>query len=202
MSTSGDETAKGGSSNPSQGKTSTYPEYKPDKPKMGGLVRTGREDWTPWVGGKPKIDWSGLADSKDQYIDPRQYRPTSAGSAQKSKGYRMVAVEPQLSKGSNLLDFQKIFKKTLEAHGLDTVTYLPDPEQTSTTGGTSTEVLSILTHHSRFTRDKAATAAKVHFNKFDQCDRANNEDAKELLCDSIDTEIQRELAKIICCCQS
>ena len=160
---------------------------------MGGLVRTGREDWTPWVGGKPKIDWSGLADSKDQYIDPRQYRPTSAGSAQKSKGYRMVAVEPQLSKGSNLLDFQKIFKKTLEAHGLDTVTYLPDPEQTSTTGGTSTEVLSILTHHSRFTRDKAATAAKVYFNKFDQCDRANNEDAKELLCNSIDTEIQREL---------
>ena len=65
--------------------------FKPDKPKMGGLVRTGREDWTPWVGGKPKIDWSELADSKDLYIDPRQFRPTSAGSAQKSKGYRMTA---------------------------------------------------------------------------------------------------------------
>ena len=84
---------------PDQAKSSqaTYV-FKPDKPKMGGLVRTGREDWTPWVGGKPKIDWSELADSKDLYIDPRQFRPTSAGSAQKSKSYRMVAVEPNLSK--------------------------------------------------------------------------------------------------------
>ena len=168
--------------------------FMPDKPKMGGLVRTGREDWTPWVGGKPKVDWTELAEeSKDKYMDPRQFRPTSAGSAQKSKGYRMVAVEPLLSKGSNLLDFQKIFKKRLEAHGLDTVTYLPDPEQASTAGGTQGEVLSILTHHSRFTREKAAEAAKEYFDKYDAYDRANNEDAKELLYNSIDSEIQREL---------
>ena len=88
--------------------------FMPDKPKMGGLVRTGREDWTPWVGGKPKVDWTELAEeSKDKCMDPRQFRPTSAGSAQKSKGYRMAAVEPLLSKGSNPLDFQKIFKKRL-----------------------------------------------------------------------------------------
>ena len=181
---------------PDQAKSSqaTYV-FKPDKPKMGGLVRTGREDWTPWVGGKPKIDWSELADSKDLYIDPRQFRPTSAGSAQKSKGYRMVAVEPKLSKGSNLLDFQKIFKKRLESHGLDTITYLPDPEQMSSnvTGTNSGNMLSILTHHSRYTRDKATSLANEYFGKFDMYDRANNEDAKELLYNSIDTEIQKEL---------
>ena len=134
--------------------------FKPDKPKMGGLARTGREDWTPWVGGKPKIDWSQLADSKDLCIDPRQFRPTSAGSAQKSKGYRMIAVEPKLSKGSNLLDFQKIFMKRLESHGLDTIIYLPNPEQTSSTGANAGNMLSILTHHSGFTREKATTVAK------------------------------------------
>ena len=70
--------------------------FKPDKPKMGGLVRTGRDDWTPWVGGKPKVDWSGLMEGdKDQYIDPRQFRPTSAGSVQKSKGYQTISVDPR-----------------------------------------------------------------------------------------------------------
>ena len=147
------------------------------------------------MGGKPKIDWSELADSKDLYIDPRQFRPTSAGSAQKSKSYRMVAVEPNLSKGSNLLDFQKIFKKRLESHGLDTITYLPDPEQASSnvTGTNSGNMLSILTHHSRFTRERATALANEYFTKFDMYNRANNEDAKELLYNSIDTEIQKEL---------
>ena len=66
---------------------------------MGGLVCTGHDDWAPWVGGMPKVDWSGLKESKDQYIDPHQFQPTNVGSAQKSKGYWMVADEPQLSKG-------------------------------------------------------------------------------------------------------
>ena len=107
----------------------------------------------------------------------------------------MVAVEPKLSKGSNLLDFQKIFKKRLESHGLDTITYLPDPEQASSnvTGTNSGNMLSILTHHSRFTRERATALANEYFTKFDMYDRANNEDAKELLYNSIDTEIQKEL---------
>ena len=109
--------------------------FKPKEPKMGGLVQTGREDWTPWVGGKPKSDWSELEVKDPQYIDPRQYRPTSAGSAQKSKSYRMAPMDTKLSKGSDLLDFQKLFMNRLEMHGLDTITYLPDPEDASTVGG-------------------------------------------------------------------
>ena len=85
--------------------------FKPNKPRMGGIVRTGKEDWTPWVGGKPKSNWTELDEPSPKFIDPRQYRPMSAGSAQKSKSYRVSPVEPKLSKSGNLLDFQKRFLK-------------------------------------------------------------------------------------------
>ena len=148
--------------------------FRPTKPKMGGLIQTGREDWTPWVGGKPKSDWTALAESSPMFIDPRQYRPTSAGSAQKSKAYRMVPVEPKLSKGSNLLDFLKNFQKRLETHGLDTVTYLPDPENPQ-------EVLSVLTHHSRYTRDKATEKALEYFAPPGKQERIMPEIAEHIL---------------------
>ena len=98
----------------------------------------------------------------------------------------MVPVEPKLSKGGNLLDFLKNFKKRLETHGLDTVTHLPNPEKEN-------EVLSALTHHSRCTREKATKLALVCHALFDAHARADNEDVKELLHISIEEEIQKEL---------
>ena len=152
-------TSTGGAQGDPKGTIASLP-YKPDKPDMGGLIQTGKEDWTPWVGGKPKHDWTSLEESSPKFIDPRQCRPTSAGSAQKSKACRVVPVEPKLSKGGNLLDFLKNFKKRLETHGLDTVTYLPNPEKEN-------EVLSALAHHSRCTREKATKPALVHCALFD-----------------------------------
>ena len=34
---------------------------KPPTPIMGGLVLSNKT-WEPWVGGKPKFDWTGLVD--------------------------------------------------------------------------------------------------------------------------------------------
>ena len=166
--------------------------FKPDEPVMGGLVQTGREDWTPWVGGKPKADWSGLDDTTPD-IDPNQFRPTSAGSAQKSKKYRVDAIDKVITKGGDLLVARKALEEKMKEYGLDTISYLPDPEEENKGLSASTTMLSVLTHHSRFTTEKATEGAKRYYAKFDRYDRANNADAKELLYKSLDQEIKDEL---------
>ena len=37
--------------------------FMPDKPIMGGLVQSRRDEYVVWTGGKPKYDWSKLDDS-------------------------------------------------------------------------------------------------------------------------------------------
>ena len=45
-----------------QQKGTVQPELpKPQVPIMGGLVLSNKT-WEPWVGGKPKFDWTGLVD--------------------------------------------------------------------------------------------------------------------------------------------
>ena len=57
--------------------------FKPKTPTMGGLVQIGNNDWVPWEGGKPKVDWSELQDKNPAHLDPCQHQPISVGSAQR-----------------------------------------------------------------------------------------------------------------------
>ena len=41
--------------------------FKPKAPTMGGPAQIGRNDLVPWVGGKPKADWSELQDKNPTY---------------------------------------------------------------------------------------------------------------------------------------
>ena len=165
--------------------------FRPPTPTMGGLIQTGSEDYTPWVGGKPTATWSGLDVPDPMDIKPDQYRPVSAGSAQKSKHYRVEELKNKLHKGGKLQDFQKDLWKKMEDYGLDTITYLPDPSAQNITA--ATEMYSIVNHHSRFTEAKVKELAAAYQPLFDKYDVANNRDAIALLYDSIDEDIQSEL---------
>ena len=46
--------------------------FKPKVPTMGGLAQIGSNDWAPWVGGKPKADWSEVMDKNPMCLDPCQ----------------------------------------------------------------------------------------------------------------------------------
>ena len=83
-------------------------QFKPKAPTMGGLAKIGSNEWAPWVGGKPKADRRELQDKNPTFLDPCQHRPVSVGSAQKSKKCCVEAIEEMLTKGGNLLDFQKL----------------------------------------------------------------------------------------------
>ena len=114
-------------------------------------------------------------------------------SAQKSKKCPTEAIEEKLTKGGNLLDFQKLIQKKMEECGSDTIACLPDPSvDVSATTGTAS-VHSVVVHHLRFTMDKASEAAKAQSAKCDKCNQANDMDTKDLLCKSINTDIQDEL---------
>ena len=103
------------------------------------------------------------------------------------------AFDEKLTKGGNLLDFQKLIWTKMEEHGLETIAYLPDPSVDASAVTDTTKVYSIITHHSCFTMDKASEAAKAQSAKCNKCDQANSIDAKNLLHKSIDMDIQDEL---------
>ena len=57
----------------------------------------------------------------------------------------------------------------------------------------TTNMYCVVTHHSHFTMDKASEAAKAQSAKCNRYDQANNMDTKDLLCKSIDADIQDKL---------
>ena len=100
--------------------------FMPTKPKMGDLQQMGGTDHVPWVGGKPKTDWSALGKTPN-IVKPTMLCLTLAGSSQKSQAYRIAGLEDKFGHGSNLLEFQSNVMKHFERYGLDTITYVRDP---------------------------------------------------------------------------
>ena len=183
--------ALGGTGSRATSGQNTANPYRPNIPTMGGLVRTGEDIFSPWTGGKPLEDWSGLEEPSPRRIRATQHRPTSTSSAQKAEHYRTQGLETKFSKGANLLEFQDEVQKHLTHYGLDTITYLPDPAKTE--NDPSLQMVSIIDQHSRFTQEEVRKLSIIYRRKFDSYDEANNEDAKEFVLNSIDDDIKREV---------
>ena len=129
-------------------------QYRPKMPKMGGVKETGPDTQTPWTGGKPKADWSELENKIPVSIQPTQFRPTSITSQAKARYYRTTGIETKLTRDGNIQAFQRSVLEHLEEHGLDTITYLKDP-------GDSSKVISVITDHGRFNHKKACDIPKT-----------------------------------------
>ena len=69
-------------------------QFRPKQPKMGGLKMTGPDTMTPWTGGKPKADRTGLEDDTPDSIQPTQYRPTSITSQTREPSIEQWALRP------------------------------------------------------------------------------------------------------------
>lgn len=161
--------------------------FMPAKPKMGDLQQTGGTDHVPWVGGKPKNDWSAL-EKTPNIVKPTMLRPTSAGSSQKSQAYRIAGLDEKFGHGSNLLEFQGDVMKHFERYGLDTITYVQDPADSS-------QMISIVDHHTKFTNDTASTAVRLHVGDYDAYDKANVEDAQSFVENSLTKDLAKELTQ-------
>ena len=155
---------------PASGSTATAT-FRPPTPKMGNVQQISDTEVVPWTGGVPKVDWSGLTDaSKLLPITPSMYRAIASKDA-KSYQFRIRGLSKKLDSTltTPLNTFISAFMKHMQLHGLDTITYLVDP-------GDSTKMCSVVTHYTRFKLSNVTTASKnLYENHFDAYDKANDQ---------------------------
>jgi hypothetical protein len=162
---------------------------KPPKPNMGGLEALSKNEWAAWTGDKPLYDWSGLDPSaRTDYITPNQLRPSEFWSGQKSYNYRCTGLskERQYSSKTNLSFFQKSVWKHLRNCGMDTISYLPDPQD-------PTKMTSVVTNHTRFILQTAKTLGAIQLTKYDPYDFMNDVAARTFLLESLTPSIRNKI---------
>ena len=102
------------------------------------------------------------------------------------KGFKICStgLTTKFKQDDDILVFQSHVWKHLTGHGLDTITYLRDPTDTS-------NVLSVVTCHARFRADLKTTKKSAEFfaERFDDFDLSNDEAAKLFLLDSLDSKL-------------
>jgi len=154
---------------------------------MGGVVRTTKDEWSAWTGGKPNADWTGLDASAEQTLGtPNQLRSLYVKSSQASFHNRTVGLEVKFVETADFTQFTGVIWRKWFLNGMDTIIYLPAPDA-------PTEMLSIVTHHPRFMLNWATTVSQLLKAKFDMYDRANDHAAKEFLLDSLSPNLQEHL---------
>ena len=160
--------------------------YMPTKPIMGDIKQVGGSDYAAWTGGVPRHDWSGLEDPTPVSVEPKQYRPSSVGGSSKAQHYRTTGLETKFTRSSDLLVFQKKVMDHLEINGLDTVTYLLDPQD-------PTRMITIINEHAKFSVAGAGVAEALQAGKYDTYDNENINDAKRFLLDSLDETLLKQV---------
>ena len=157
--------------------------FRPKVPTMGGLIQVKHDAYSAWTGGKPLADWTGLDMMAHSYEQAAQLCPTY-----EDKGFqtRCTGFEAKFTKSSSLHLFQCKFLDHFVTHGMDSITYLPDPAELTT-------MVNIITHHACFMTDVVKLAAPVQAAKYDLYDRANDRAAHLALVDCFDNALCLEI---------
>ena len=158
----------------------------PDVPTMGGYKEYRPGEYAIWVGGKPNKEWTQLEEPDPKMIQPSQFRHSNPTSAQKSEPYRIKGLEKKFGVGDDLLVFERTVRQHFERMGLDTIAYLPNPHEPD-------EMVSVIKHHPKFTREKALEAEEKRAHLYDEFDIANIRDAKTYVMDSVDDNLLKQV---------
>ena len=159
--------------------------FKPTTPRFGGVEEVEARNWAAWTGGKPKPDWTGL-EVDPSAIEPTQYRPSSITGKTKSQIHRVKGLEKKFSRGSDLQVFERKVLEHLTQHGMDTISYLKDPTNSS-------DVVSVVSEHARFNLKEARVKEKIPLAAFDDYDHSNVRDAKKFLLASLDEDLESQM---------
>ena len=165
------------------------PPLKPKDPLMGTCEETfmGSNVFYYVFGGKPKADWSGIQDLSDRSMSDLCFRSLDPVAGQKSSHYRTKGLSTKFGTKSNLADFQTEVWDHLVKHGLDTISYLPDPRNNS-------QVLCAVTKHAQMTGDMRKTEALAQYtlNRFDTWDKKHDSEAKSFLLASMTEDLKKD----------
>ena len=173
----------------SQQATSTTSPFVPPTPKMGGISKVNATEQVAWTGGKPLADWSGL-DSKSPKspISPNQYRTASVSTSQKSHFYRTTGLPEKFKEKDDLPLFEHKVWKHLSNHGMDSISYVPDPQDKAV-------MLSCVENHSRFTVESITVLIQDQVIEYDAYDHSNDSAATDFLLDSLSPELAKDIRR-------
>ena len=160
----------------------------PTTPIMGGLVQSSKDEFAAWMGGKPLVDWSGLHPSSSTKLHvPTQAHPTSVSLSAKAYGYHTTGFETKFfTKDKDFMSFSRKVPRHLEDHGMDTISFLPDPLDKN-------KMISVVKNHARFSLEYAQVEYKKIKNSMDAYDISNHEVAMTFLCNSLDPDLEELL---------
>jgi hypothetical protein len=158
---------------------------------MGG-ISTGFDGVTktPFTGGVPRRDWTGLLSPTNEHVFLMQLRPTNQSASMKvdSTLQLKMSTDPQFNKGSNLVLFTQDIFKELKVRGLDSITYLPHPTDPN-------EVLSVITDHGRYSLLEVRDLAKEFTSKWDKYDKQNDFYATSMLLSSLHPDLKADIRR-------
>ncbi|KAI2506682.1 hypothetical protein MHU86_7783 [Fragilaria crotonensis] len=160
---------------------------RPVKPIMGNVVSLSKDDWSAWTGGKPLAGWIGLDPSaSDEITSPNQLRPVHAGASQKGYNYRRTGLPTPFSPTSSLIDFQNAVWDHLTDCGMDSIAYLPDPEN---------ELLmtNVVKSHSRYTIQTAKALSAEQLMLYDKYDKSNDRAAVKFVLSSLSPALMSKI---------
>jgi hypothetical protein len=170
---------------------------KPPDFKMGKYKESyaGAKDFYVLSGGKPNSQWDDLDNGvKATAYNPNQHRSADARHKAKSYAYRIKGLTPAFKEGANISNFRDDIMDHLEAHGMDTISYLPD--LSSSLSAAPVPMFSVIEHYPLFTSslEKGLAVAKDYLDtKYDALDLENSAAAVDFLKNSLDPDLRRRL---------
>ena len=163
----------------------------PPAPLMGGLYNLTPTEQVAWCGGLPLRDWTGLAATAATVpTGPKQYRSTSVSGAQKSHHYRTEGLDPKFERGNDLEVFEHKVLQHLERHGMDPISYVPDPLDVN-------KMTCCVSGHTRLSLDTISVTMTTQMALYDPYDKANDLDARDFLFASLSDELSKELRSLV-----
>lgn len=160
-------------------------------PKMGGMKPNSST--IAWTGGVPKADWSAL----DETQSTKPYstycqRNTDDWNEENKANYRRSTAPKGLqikSTTTNLYSVKRSLWAHMCKHGLDTIFYVRDPQ-------IRTKMINVIEHHSRLTLSYVRTEIAGLAPAWDSYDTANDESARDVLINSLDTTFLEHLRSL------
>ena len=165
---------------------------RPQDPIMGSCVESfeGSGEYAFTSGGMPDCTWSGLDKTAISQLSrtPFQMRPMSITGRNKSYKTLVNPLPIKFKATHNLSHFRKDVTRHLEAHGLDTIAYLPHPTDSS-------KVANVVDHYPIYVGNlkRALELAKSFYTKYDWMDHYNTCAAKEFLLSSLESTLRRRV---------
>ena len=154
-------------------------------PKMGVIKVSRNGTLGVFVGGKPLFDWSGLDPTVVSATTPNKFRGETHKSA-KSFYYRVKGLDTKIGPKDDLRETCRNVFDHLETHGLDTISYLPDPANPTT-------MESVTEKPNLFSKAYILTQLPKYTSLWDDFDRENDECATKFFLASLNDELLRKV---------